>query len=385
MANKKRNITIVTGTRAEYGILKPVIEAVSKHKKLNLQLLITGQHMLRKFGYTYKEVEADNWPIVGKVRLHSERDDIFSHAQGMGKAITNFSKIYAGCQSDIVLVLGDRLEQFAATAAAAACEKIIAHIHGGDRATGINDDCYRHAITKLSHIHFAASDKSARRIERLGEDKYRIYRTGSPAIDGILKNICKSKKKLKSYVDFNIDNEFLIILFHPSGASAKTEKKRMKNLLDVCSCKSLHKLVLYPNCDTGHAGIIEAIDSVRNRDDYTVVRHLPRDVYLGLLTRSSGLVGNSSGGIVEASCLTVDVLDVGNRQAGRERSRSVIHCGLERSAIDKAVDKLLNRAKSGKQSKPDIIYGDGRSSQRIASILASVKLDDALRLKTIAY
>ena len=113
MANKKRNITIITGTRAEYGILKPVIEAVSAHKKLNLQLLITGQHMLKKFGYTYKEIEADNWPIVGKVRLHSEKDDILSHAQGMGKAITNFSKIYAESESDIVLVLGDRLEQFA--------------------------------------------------------------------------------------------------------------------------------------------------------------------------------------------------------------------------------------------------------------------------------
>ncbi len=385
MANKKRNITIVTGTRAEYGILKPVIKAVSVHRRLNLQVLITGQHLLKKFGYTYKEVESDNWPIVGKVRLQSEKDDILAHAMGMGKAITKFSEIYINNQSDIVLVLGDRLEQFAATAAAAACEKIIAHIHGGDRATGINDDCYRHAMTKLSHIHFAASDQSARRIERLGEDIFRIYRTGSPSIDGIFKNICKCKKKLNAFVDFDLTREFIIILFHSSGASAAVEQKRMEDILSVCGSKSLHKLVLYPNCDTGHTGIISAIENIQDRDDFSVVRHLPRDIYLGLLVRSQGLVGNSSGGIVEASCLNVDVVDVGMRQAGRERSRKVIHCDNDPAAIDNAVNKMLKRACSEKQTKPDNIYGDGRSSQRIASVLADVKLDDKLRLKTISY
>ena len=385
MANKKRNITIVTGTRAEYGILKPVIEAVSAHSKLNLQVLVTGQHMLRKFGYTYKEVESDNWPIIGKVRLQSEKDDLLGHARGMGRAITQFSEIYIKTNTDIVLVLGDRLEQFAAAAAAAACEKIIAHIHGGDRATGINDDCYRHAMTKLSHIHFAASEQSARRIERLGEDKFRIYRTGSPSIDGIFKNICKSKKKLNTFVEFDPDKKFIIILFHSSGASASVEQSRMADILEVCSCKPLHKLVLYPNCDSGHTGIIQAIDKVSNCDDFTVVKHLPRDIYLGLLVRSEGLVGNSSGGIVEASCLNVDVVDVGMRQAGRERTRKVIHCENDRAAIDKAVKKMLNRSCSEKRTKPDNIYGDGRSSRKIASVLAAVKLDDRLRLKTISY
>ena len=385
MANKKRNITIVTGTRAEYGILKPVIQAISVHKKLNLQLLVTGQHMLKKFGYTYKEVESDNWPVVGKVRLQSERDEILGHARGMGRAIAKYSEIFMENNTDIAVVLGDRMEQFAATAAAAACEKIIAHIHGGDRATGINDDCYRHAMTKLSHVHFAASEQSARRIERMGEDKFRIYRTGSPAIDGIFKNICKSKKKLNTYVKFDLDEDFMIILFHPSGASSEIEQKRMENLLKVCGCKPLHKIVLYPNCDTGHAGIISAIDKVACLDGFTVVKHLPRDIYLGLLVKSRGLVGNSSGGIVEASCLSVDVVDVGMRQAGRERSRKVIHCENDQSSIDKAVDKMLRRARSGKRSEPDNIYGDGRSGKRIASILATVKLDDRLRLKTIAY
>ncbi len=385
MKSKKRNITVVTGTRADYGILRPVIEAISAQKKLNLQLLVTGQHMLRKFGYTCSEVEADGWPIVGKVKLQTNNDDLQAHAIGMGRAISQYSKIYFENDSDIVVVLGDRLEQFAATSAAIASGKIIAHIHGGDRATGISDDSFRHAMTKLSHIHFAASDESAERIEKLGEDKFRIYRTGSPAIDGIKKNICKNNKTLSEYVPFDLKEKYFIILVHPSGGSDSKEQEQMSEILDVCSRKSVHKLVLYPNCDPGHSGIITAIKAIESKDDFTVVRHLPRSIYLGLLAKSSGLIGNSSGGIVEASCINVDVLDVGNRQAGRQRSSRVIHSDFGRDNIARAVNKLLKLSEPGGNREVSGIYGKGESGRKIASILAKVKLDDELRLKTIVY
>lgn len=385
MKSQKRNITVITGTRADYGILRPVLEAISTQPKLNLQVLITGQHMLARFGSTYKEVVNDGWPVIGKVRLQSSRYDIASDAIGMGRAISQFSRIFHDISSDIVVVLGDRLEQFAAASAAIASGKFLAHIHGGDRATGITDDSFRHAMTKLSHIHFAASDESAKRIQMLGEDNFRIYRTGSPAIDGIKKNICKNIVTLQQHVSTNLKNDFLIIMLHPSGGSDLQEQKQMAELLDVCSCKPLNKIVLYPNCDPGHAGIIKAINNCLGRPDFEIVTHLPRSIYLGLLNRSVGLIGNSSGGIVEASSLNVDVLDVGNRQAGRQRSCRVLHCDFGRNNIAKAVDQLIAISKEKKGRPVSDIYGRGNSGRKIASVLAGIKLDDCLRLKTITY
>lgn len=385
MTKKIRKIAFITGTRADYGILKPVIAAVSANKKLDLAVLITGQHMLKKFGSTYKEVEDDNWPILGKVRLQGESFDIKSQAMAMGRAISQYSQLFIDSNTDIVVVLGDRLEQFAAATAAIAADKFLAHIHGGDRATGITDDSFRHAITKLSHIHFTASDLSAQRIKRLGEDEFRIYRTGSPAIDGILKNICRDKQELSRYVDFDIENDFMMILYHPAGGSDKKEQGRMEEILNVCDSKPFHKLVLYPNCDQGSSGVIKAVDKYNGRDGFTVLRHLPRSIYLGLLEKSAGLIGNSSGGIIEASIINVDVIDVGSRQSGRERSSRVIHSEYGVENIEKAVEKVRRRLKFSREYAACNIYGDGHSGEKIAKILSKIKLDDHLRLKTIVY
>ncbi len=385
MTYKKRNIAVVTGTRADYGILKPVIEAIDANKKLNLGVLITGQHMLKRFGSTCKEVEADGWPIIGKVRLQGENYDLRSQAVSTGRAISKYSQIFIDNNTDIVVVLGDRLEQFAAATAAISADKFLAHIHGGDRATGITDDSFRHAITKLSHVHFAASEMSAQRIKRLGEDDFRIYRTGSPAIDGILKNICRDKKVLSEYVDFDIENDFVIVLYHPAGGSEKTEQSRMADILKVMSCKSLHKMVLYPNCDQGSPGVIKAMNSYKGRKGFSIVKHLPRSIYLGLLERSKGLIGNSSGGIIEASIINVDVIDVGSRQSGRERSKSVIHSEYGTDNIEKAAQMMVRRQKRSYKYTDCDIYGDGRSGKKIASILTKIKLNDQLKLKTIVY
>ncbi len=383
----KKRVMVITGTRADYGLLKPVMQAIDRHPKLQLQVMVTGMHLLPLFGNTVKEVVADGWNIDVRIKLQGDKDDIIGQATAMGRAITKMAETFNNMKSDIVLLLGDRLEMFAAAAAATACQKVIAHIHGGDAAAGIQDDAYRFAISKLAHIHFAASQGSKNRLIRLGEQPFRIYLTGSPALDNLSKNICRNKNKLSKWAGFDINDDFIIILQHPAGASAAKECQLMKQTLRGCNHNSLKKLVLYPNCDTGFSGIISAINSYctsQSHNNYFVATHLPREIFMGLLRHCIALVGNSSCGIIEAGRLNVDVINVGPRQAGRDRDTNVHDIDYGTNNVSRALEAVLRRRRSGR-CKPSYIYGNGRSAIRIASILARVKLDEKMRHKKIAY
>ena len=382
-ANIKRRVAVVTGTRAEYGILSPVMEAIKAHPKLNLQLIVTGMHLLKKFGYTVKDIEADGWRIDGRVRLQSEHDDVIGQSRGLGRAITGLTNEFARLKTDIVLVLGDRLETFAAASAATASQLILAHIHGGDAAAGIQDDAYRHAISKLAHIHFAASAGAKKRLLRLGEDPFRIYRTGSPALDNLENNICRDIDELNQWAGFDVSTEFLFVLQHPAGGTAAQEEKRMLQTLRGCNANNLPVLVLYPNCDVGFSGIIKAADRYCRNKGWTLLRHVPRRIYLGLLRKTKALIGNSSSGIIEAGYLNVDVVNIGTRQLGRERGKNVLDTDYGTVNVAQAVKKILRRTKT--RRKPCQIYGNGRSSRKIASVLSKIKLNQKLSQKRIAY
>jgi GDP/UDP-N,N'-diacetylbacillosamine 2-epimerase (hydrolysing) len=379
----KRRICVVTGTRAEYGLLKPVMEAIEGHENLKLQLIVTGMHLLRRFGYTVREIEKDGGRIDGRVRLQGEDDEVIGQSRGLGRAITKLTNLFSELDTEIVLVLGDRIETFAAAAAATASQLVLAHIHGGDVAPGVQDDAYRHAISKLAHLHFAATAGAKERLLRLGEDSFRIYQTGSPALDNLSKIICRDTKELSKWAKFDVREDFLMVLQHPAGGTAAQEEKRMVQTLAGCDVKGLRALVLYPNCDPGFSGIIRAVRHVCGAKGYRMIKHLPRGVYLGLLERTRVLVGNSSSGIIEASRINVDVVNVGHRQAGREHCRRVHDVDYGRAAVAKAVRSICRSQK--RQRSSERIYGDGRSGQRIASILGRVKLEQKLRLKKIAY
>ncbi len=374
---------VITGTRAEYGLLKPVMQAIEEHPKLNLQILVTGMHLLKQFGYTIRQIKSDGWDITAKVRLQSEIDAQYSNSLAMGSAISKMSKAMLDNKSDIIVVLGDRLEIFAATAAATACQLPIAHIHGGDIAMGIQDDTFRHAITKLSHIHFTATCGAKRRVIRLGEEKSRVYQTGSPSIDNLSDNICLKIKDLNSYSAFNVNDNFLMVLQHPAGQTTKTEEKRMLQTLRACKRKSLNTLVLYPNCDRGFSGIITAAKSYCKKHKFTLIENVPREIYLGLLKKALILIGNSSSGIIETGYLNVDVIDIGPRQLGREHGKNVMHCNYGTENVSNAIDKTLLQRDLNR--KPCYIYGKGKSGIKIADVLASVQIDQKLLQKVISY
>ncbi|MBI9017646.1 MAG: UDP-N-acetylglucosamine 2-epimerase (hydrolyzing) [Phycisphaerae bacterium] len=378
-----KNITVITGTRADYGILRSVIAAIDKHPKLNLQIIATGQHLLKKFGHTINEIKTDGYKINAEIKLQPSIDCMTSQAIAMGKAISQLAKAYRDLETDIVLVLGDRLEAFAAASAAVACGKCLAHIHGGDAAQGIQDDSYRHAITKLAHIHFPACDSSAKRIIKLGEEKSRIYQTGSPSIDNLSKNICRSISTLNQYADFDIREKFLIILQHPIGQKPEIEAQYMLDTLKACHAKCRNNIVLYPNSDSGHAAIIDAAKPYCLSHNLKFIKHLPRNIFLGLLSRCQCLVGNSSAGIVETSALNVDVINIGPRQKGRQQGKYVIDCDYGQKNVEKALNIALKRNKNNR--KPCKIYGIGRSGTKIAAVLAKTKISRELFIKNICY
>ncbi|MCF7957849.1 MAG: UDP-N-acetylglucosamine 2-epimerase [Phycisphaerae bacterium] len=379
----KRRIAVVTGTRAEYGIFRPVLEAINQHEKLDLQLIVTGMHLLRKFGYTVKDIQADGWRIDGKIRLQSQKDDMIEQSRGLGRAITGLTNEYARLESDMVLVMGDRLETFAAASAATASQIPLAHIHGGDIAQGIQDDAYRHAISKLAHLHFAASKGAKERLIRMGEDPWRVYRTGSPALDNFSATICKNISELNQWAGFDVREDYAIILQHPAGGTPLLEERRMTQTLRGSDRKHLKIIVLYPNCDPGYSGIIQAARHYCTKKNWPLLTHVPRGIYMGLLKHSRMLIGNSSSGIIEAGRLNVDVVNVKPRQLGRERGKNVIDVDYGTKNVSTAVQSILNRKRTGR--KPCTIYGDGHSGKKIANILSRVKLDQRLKRKIISY
>jgi len=362
----QRKVAVVTGSRADYGLLVPVMDAIEQHPKLKLQVVVTGMHLLRRFGYTINDIKSRHRRIDATVRLQSEHDDAVEQSRGLGRAITGMTDAFVRLKSDIVVVLGERLEIFAAATAATASQLLLAHIHGGDAAVGVQDDSYRHAISKLSHIHLVASAGAKRRLLRLGEDSFRIYQTGSPALDNLSKNICNDINLLSAQVGFDVNEDFLLILQHPAGGSAAQECTRMLQTMRGCDGKGLKIIVLYPNCDVGFSGIIQASSQYCSRKGWPLLRHVPRDIYLGLLKRAKVLVGNSSSGIIESGGLNVDVVNVGLRQAGRERGSNVVDVDYGTQNVSRGIDAVLCRRTA--RRSPSRIYGTGRSGPAIASV-----------------
>ncbi len=379
---KKRNITVVTGTRAEYGILRPVMEAIAGRKELRLQLLATGMHLLRRFGMTVREIEADGWRIDARVRLQGADDDPVAQSVGLGRAISKMSTEFARLRSDVVLVLGDRIEVFAAAAAAVTSGRLLAHIHGGDVAPGVQDDAYRHAVSKLAHLHFVATEGAKKRLLAMGEQPFRIKLTGSPALDGIKEIMIRDAEELSRQVGLNVREEFLIVAQHPAGFAAAQEKKYMQQTLRACEAAGKRLIVMYPNSDPGFSGIAAAAEAFCRRTGHPLIKNLPRPVFLGLLKRCRTLVGNSSAGLVEGGYLGVSVLNIGPRQAGRECGANVTHVAYGEQAVRRALQSLLRRKHT---IRPVTLYSRGNAARKIAEHLTRIELNHKLYQKHSAF
>jgi len=380
-APARRTVAIVTGTRAEYGLLLPVMLAVQKHKKLELRVIAAGAHFLPP-ARTIREVESA-FAIAARVPMQSGMPVLragssrLADAAALGRGISGFARAFATLEPDWIVVLGDRTEAFAAASAASIAGIAVCHIHGGDRAEGIADEAMRHAITKLSHLHCAATKLSAGRIIRMGEKLEHVHVTGSPAIDGLSRTKPMSNAEAAKYGDPKV-----VVLLHPAGLRDEDELEWARHAFGIAGVlggtqselevkQGRRVLLLMPNSDPGRDSIVR----VWRRTTGTggkIIDHLPRPMFVALLKRlavhSGVLIGNSSAGLIEACALGVRVMNLGPRQAGREHGHNVVHVARpDKPSILQAMRRVQEL-----RPCPDHRFGDGRASPRIASLLARI-------------
>jgi GDP/UDP-N,N'-diacetylbacillosamine 2-epimerase (hydrolysing) len=375
-----RRVCFVTGTRAEFGLMESTLRAIQRTPGLRLQIVATGMHLDPRHGDGLGQIGSSGWRVNAVVPWPPARtpDAI---AERTGAAIAGLAGAFVRLRSDIVLVVGDRVEAFAAATASHIAGRIVAHVHGGDRALGQVDDALRHAITKLAHLHFPATVESARRIARLGEDRWRIHRSGSPGLDGIRALASPRGSIARS---FGVaPKRFALVALHPTDPDEATEERRAAMLLRGVRQSGIPQVVVIgPNNDPGADGILRAWhaagSSIAFRPD------VPRADFLGLLRDAGFLIGNSSSGIIEAASFGTPVIDVGDRQLGRERSENVRNVPFRQDDLRRAIAGVWRGGRLKVFPRRNV-YGGSGAAARIARTIASVELHDRLRRKLISY
>jgi len=379
---KKRSVIVTTGTRADYGILRPILDEIKNSKKLDLKLIVTGSHFLKEYGMTVNQIKKDGYQITAKIPIMPKIDSKFELTKILGECIIEFSKIFEKLKPDINIIFGDRDEMFASAIAAYHMNILNAHIHGGDKSGGL-DEYTRHAITKLSNIHFAATKKSYNRILRMGEKSQNIFHTGSPSIDELVSNkITKINELKKKYGDEIINNEILLVQH-----SVTTEIDDVENQINE-TLKAIIKLqkktiIIGANIDSGNQIIHKKIKQIINKYNFIYFYPtLPRNDFLGLLQNCRVLVGNSSSGIIEASFFKKPVVNIGIRQNFREKGPNVMDV---KQFTEKSICNAIEKALKSKKLKQSSIYGKGNAAKKIIKHLEEIKLNTKLLQKQITY
>jgi GDP/UDP-N,N'-diacetylbacillosamine 2-epimerase (hydrolysing) len=371
----RRRVAVVTGTRAEFGILRPVLAAIQADKSLSLSLLATGMHLMKEFGGTLAEIKKEGFSAI-KLDASYSQDTPQAHAEFVGKCQTLCAKALSKLKPDFTLVLGDRGEALAAAAASGYLRIPVGHIHGGE-LSGHVDGAVRHAITKLAHLHFTATEGAKKRIVRMGEEPWRVTVSGAPALDRILGEPLPTWDALARRYRLDLSRPVALVAQHPVSGEEARAGRQMEETLRALQESGVSVFAVYPNADPGGRRMISVLRKAR----VNARPSLPHRDFLGFLSGASVLVGNSSSGIIESASFGLPVVNVGSRQDGRERSGNVLDCAPERRAIKRAVARQLSKFRF----PTDNVYGDGQAAGRIARVLATVPLGPRLLEKRMTY
>ena len=365
---KRQTIAGVTGSRADFGIQKPVLEAILTEPGFTLDLYVTGMHLSPRFGHTVEEVMAAGFEIAGRIDCQTTGGSHEEVALSTSAGMAGFTKAWSLKRPDLVLLLGDRFETFAAASAAYLLNIPIAHIAGGDVTSGSLDDGLRHAISKFSNLHFTTNDEASARLVRMGEDPANVHTTGTPALDSIRSLELLSKDEVERRVGAPLGKHLLVVTFHPATADKGSPMEQFGELLAALEAlpEDHMSLVTYANADSGGAALNQALMETAARSPRIIAREsLGQLLYLSALRHASMVVGNSSSGLYEAPSFGIPTVNIGTRQDGRLKADSVIDCAPERGAILNAIDQGL-----GMDCRETVSpYGDGHATDRILRIL----------------
>jgi len=381
MGRKKKKILVITGSRAEYGLLKSTIERIESSKILSLCLLVTGMHTLIKYGDTIDVIKKDGLSISYVVPI-TENDDMLG---ALSKEINGIKNVCLKEEPAAILVLGDRDESFAGAIVGGHLKIPVLHIHGGDVSGYLVDEYIRHAITKFSHLHFTASRKSYQRVVRLGEEKRRVYLVGAPGLDALRQMNYLSKKLLAAKYNLDINKKWLLVVQHATPLDKVGVKDQITPTLDALSEIEAEKILIYPNNDSGGEIIIAEINKYGNNSNFYIFPSLDRRSYVSLLKYSDAIVGNSSSGIIETSFFNLPAVDIGNRQRGRECGPNVIHVSYQRGRIKRAIIKALSPQFRNNCKRMKNFYGQGRAGEKIVGIIEKNINNPELFYKKFTY
>lgn len=376
-----KKICVVTGTRAEYGLLYWLMKEIQADPEFELQLVVTGMHLSPEFGLTYKEIEKE-FTITKKIEMLLSSDTSVGISKSMGLAQISFAECFEELKPDILVVLGDRYEIFSAVSAAMIARIPIAHLHGGETTEGAFDESIRHSITKMAHLHFTAAEEYRQRVIQLGECPDRVFNVGGMGIENIKRLKLLNKEEFEKSINFKLNEKNLIVTFHPVTLENSTAKEQFQELLSALDTLSDTNIIFTKaNSDTDGRIINQKIDDyvAKNRDKSVAFTSLGQVRYLSALQFMDAVVGNSSSGLIEAPSFKIGTINIGDRQLGRLKAQSIIDCEPWQKSIEQAFEKLYSDAFQESLKNIQNPYGDGIASKRIIEIIQIMNLSNILK------
>lgn len=377
---------MVTGTRAEYGLLKSTLKKINDNKNLTLQLIVTGAHLAEEFGYTVREIEKDGFQVEEKLPIlmrNSNKDGI---SKEMGLLMIQLSQTFERLKPDILLILGDRYEIFAAASVAMSMNIPIAHISGGEITEGAIDEQIRHSITKMAHIHFPGAEVYAQNIINMGEEPWRVFNVGDPGIENIKLTKFLSSEELKTELNIHVDKDTLLVTYHPVTLERNILPYQIDSLIEALYKVNKNMIITYPNADNGGDYIIKKLEVFsRENSNVHLFKNLGGIRYLSIMRLCGAVIGNSSSALVEAPYLKIPAVNIGNRQKGRMMAENIISCSNECEDIIKAINMSLTNEFRNKVKHSKSLYGEGNTSEEIVNVLVNIDINEDLLKKKLIW
>jgi GDP/UDP-N,N'-diacetylbacillosamine 2-epimerase (hydrolysing) len=376
-----RKICVITGTRAEFGLLSWLMKDIKAEPSLDLQVIVTGTHLSPEFGLTYQEIEQSGFSIDAKVEMLLSGDTSVAVTKSIGLGMIGFADAYEQLKPDMILLLGDRFEIFAAAAAAHIAGIPVAHLHGGETTEGAFDEALRHSITKMSHLHFVAAPEYQKRVIQLGEHPDRVFLVGGLGVDAIKRLHLLNREDLETSIDFKLSNKNLLVTFHPVTLDGNGSARQMSELLHVLDeLVDTNLIFTMSNSDTGGRELTKMVESfVATHGNARLYSSLGQLRYLSCVKCVDGVIGNSSSGLTEVPSLGVGAINIGDRQKGRLSASSVIHCDPTSDSIRRAINNLYEPSFQSSLTRVTNPYGNGGACKKIIQVLINHNFNTLLK------